>query len=112
MYGHGNDDMRARIADRLASLDAEDRRGEAGQATVALDQQAVGRLSRMDSLQNQAMARATGARRDAERRRLHAALERMESGAFGYCEECGDEIAAGRLELDPACLKCLDCARG
>lgn len=112
MYGHGTEDMRALIADRLASLDREDQRGDAGQATVTLDQQAVGRLSRMDALQNQAMARATGARRESERRRLIAALARMDEGEFGYCEDCGDEIAKGRLRLDPASTKCVDCARG
>lgn len=105
-------EFRALIAGRLAALAEEDARGEAGQATVALDQQAVGRLSRMDALQNQAMARATAGRREAERRRLEAALARMEEGEFGYCEDCGDEIAPGRLRLDPAALRCVECARG
>jgi DnaK suppressor protein len=112
MYGRGSEDMRALIADRLASLDHEDQRGDAGQATVALDQQAMGRLSRMDALQNQAMARATGTRRESERRRLIAALACMDAGEFGYCKDCGEEIATGRLRLDPASIKCVDCARG
>jgi len=103
-------EFRALIGARLAQLDAEDGRGAAGQATVELDQQAVGRLSRMDALQNQAMAKATGARRRAERARLEAALARIEEGEFGYCEECGEEIAPGRLRLDPAALRCVDCA--
>ncbi|QGY00381.1 TraR/DksA family transcriptional regulator [Roseovarius faecimaris] len=104
--------FRALITTRLAALDAEDSLGEAGQATVELDQQAVGRLSRMDALQNQAMAQANAARRKVERTRLHAALARMEEGEFGYCDDCGDEIAKGRLELDPAAQLCIDCATG
>ena len=100
------------IASRLAALDAEDQLGEAGQATVELDQQAVGRLSRMDALQNQAMAKANSTRRQSERLRLEAALARMDEGEFGYCEDCGDEIAPQRLDLDPAATKCIDCARG
>ena len=56
--------FRARIIARLAEIDQEDARGREGQATVELDQQAVGRLSRQDALQSQAMARATHARRD------------------------------------------------
>ncbi len=105
-------ELRDRIAARLAELAEEDARGAAGKATVALDQQSVGRLSRMDALQNQAMARATDARRATERARLTAALARMDAGEYGYCEDCGEEIAAGRLMLDPAATLCVDCARG
>ena len=105
-------EFRSLIEARLEALSSEDALGEAGKATVVLDQQAVGRLSRIDALQNQAMAKATGARRDAERGRLLAALQRLDDGEFGYCDDCGDEIAKGRLQLDPAALKCVDCARG
>lgn len=97
---------------RLAELNAEDQLGETGQATVELDQQAIGRLSRQDALQNQAMAKATQARRQVERKRLAAALVRMDEGEYGYCEDCGDEIAPGRLELDPAATHCVECATG
>ena len=111
-----NDAEQARFRDmilaRLQELEQDDALGEAGKATVELDQQAIGRLSRMDALQNQAMARATGARRDLERRRLLIALEKLDGGEFGYCEDCGDAIAIGRLELDPAAPKCVDCAIG
>ena len=89
MYDKDLSEFRALITTRLAELDAEDSLGEAGQATVELDQQAVGRLSRKDALQNQAMAKATGARRLAERTRLQAALARMEDDEYGYCEDCG-----------------------
>lgn len=105
-------DWRKDILARLDALEAEDALGRSGQATVELDQQAVGRLSRMDALQNQAMARATGARRQAERARLSAALARLDAGEFGYCEDCGDAIAPGRLRLDPAATRCIGCASG
>ena len=52
------------IADLLDELDQEDDLGRGSQAVVALDQQSVGRLSRMDALQAQAMARAAQTRRD------------------------------------------------
>jgi DnaK suppressor protein len=79
---------------------------------VELDQQAVGRLSRMDALQNQAMARAQQSRRDTEARRLRTALHRIETGEFGWCEDCGEAIPARRLELDPAAIRCVSCASG
>ena len=104
--------FRALISARLHELDTGDARGAQGQKTVELDQQAIGRLSRMDALQNQAMARAGHARRQAERQRLLAALTRLDEGEYGYCDDCGDAIARGRLELDPAALRCVECARG
>jgi DnaK suppressor protein len=103
---------RARIEARLVEIDAEDARGAAGQATVPLDQQAVGRLSRQDALLSQSMARATQARRDAERRGLTSALARLDAGEYGYCDDCGEEIAEGRLALDPTARLCVECAAG
>jgi RNA polymerase-binding transcription factor len=105
-------DPASQLHARLASLDAEDVAGHDAQATVQLDQQAVGRLSRMDALQNQAMAQAQGRRRQAERQRIHAALKRIAEDEYGFCTECGDQIAADRLAADPAIALCLDCMRG
>lgn len=104
--------IRAQIMATLADLNRDDALGLSGQATVELDQQAVGRLSRMDALQNQAMAKAGHARRQVLRQRLAAALARMDAGEFGYCEDCGEDIALGRLEIDPAATRCVSCANG
>jgi DnaK suppressor protein len=78
---------------------------------VTLDQQSVGRLSRMDALQMQAMALETERRRHTRVRRIDAALERIERGEFGYCASCGESIAAKRLEFDPTSPRCLGCAQ-
>lgn len=104
--------FRAGLETELAALEAGDALGAEGQKTVELDQCAVGRLSRMDALQGQAMARATGARRAARRRRIAGALQRLEEGEFGYCTECGEEIAPKRLALDPTVATCISCAKG
>jgi len=101
----------ALIHQRLADLETENKLGKDSQSVVELDQQAVGRLSRMDALQNQAMAVAQQNRRDIQTRRLNAALIRLEEGEYGYCEDCGEDIALKRLELDPAASKCISCAR-
>ena len=77
---------------------------------VELDQSRVGRLSRMDALQVQAMSLATDRRREMEIRRIDAALERLACGEFGYCTSCGEEIGMARLELDPAAPTCVACA--
>ena len=91
--------------DRLDAISAEDR------APVTLQQDAVGRLSRMDALQQQAMAQAEERRRQAERSRIRAALERLDEGEWGFCVTCGEEIAQGRLHNDPSLATCVGCAR-
>lgn len=90
----------------LAASDAT----RATRAPVALDQQSVGRLSRMDALQGQAMAKGLEARRAGRLRAIAAALDRIEDGAFGWCEDCGTFIGFGRLDVDPCALRCVSCA--
>ncbi len=79
---------------------------------VELDQTMVGRLSRMDALQEQAMQVETERRRHQELQRIEAALERIDEGEFGYCAVCGDEIELKRLEHDPTVPTCIACAKG
>lgn len=104
--------FRALILETLDAIAEEDRLGHEGQSVVTLDQQAVGRLSRMDALQSQAMAKANQTRRDGKKRALQAALARLDDDEFGYCEDCGEDIAHKRLELDPSVSKCINCASG
>jgi len=79
---------------------------------VELDQASVGRLSRMDALQGQAMAQAVERRRHDEIARVEAALARLAEGEYGACVSCGEDISEERLRLDPATPLCLDCAKG
>ncbi len=99
------------IALRADLLDTSETSAESRQP-VELDQSRVGRLSRMDALQGQAMALEIARRRANEVRRIDAALARIDEGAYGYCVTCGEDIAAKRLDLDPAAAVCIDCARG
>ncbi len=77
---------------------------------VTLDQQSVGRLSRMDALQGQAMAKGLEVRRAGRHRAIVAALGRIDEGEFGYCEDCGEFIGTGRLDVDPCAMRCVSCA--
>ena len=79
---------------------------------VELDQTRQGRLSRQDALMQQEMAKESERRRGVEMQRIDAALKRMEEGDYGYCVTCDEEIAAKRLELDPAIPTCINCASG
>ncbi|WP_300541044.1 TraR/DksA C4-type zinc finger protein [Maricaulis sp.] len=102
------------VRERLTALKAEllelSRSGREDRRPVELDQQSVGRLSRQDSLQVQAMAQAADVRRLQEVRRIDAALQRLDDGEYGWCTECGEAIEARRLEIDPASPRCAGCA--
>lgn len=84
--------------------------GEDAAGTVELDQTRVGRVSRMDALQGQAMSKEMVRRRQIEKQKIISALKRIEADDYGYCVNCGEEVAIKRLELDPATPLCIDCA--
>ncbi|MBX7528088.1 TraR/DksA family transcriptional regulator [Qipengyuania vesicularis] len=104
------DEARDRLLARRAALDAGDAANADAREVVELQQDSVGRLSRMDALQQQAMAQATARRRVAERARIEAALARVDEGEWGWCTACGNEIAEKRLAHDPSVAKCVECA--
>lgn len=86
---------------------------EAGLAdTVHLDQAAVGRISRVDALQAQAMAQAGQRRARLRLERVHGALERMDQDPeeVGICPGCGDSIGLRRLRARPEAVFCVGCA--
>jgi len=84
--------------------------GKSAAGTVKLDQTSVGRLSRMDALQSQAMLKEASRRREQSLRDISKALSRVESGDYGYCEECGEEIAEKRLQINPSAYYCIECS--
>ena len=99
------------LKDRLIRIDDDQAATASERDPVMLDQSRIGRLSRMDALQVQAMAAAQERRRRAERQRIEAALERLADGNWGLCTECGEEIAGARLDFDPTVALCIRCAR-
>ncbi len=110
------DDEQSNYAKRIhiiiAELEAVDIATSDSRAAVVLDQTSVGRLSRMDAMQQQAMANATSQRRKSEIMQAKAALARIKDGEFGYCVECGEDIAPKRLNYNPYLATCITCARG
>ena len=86
-------------------VDAEHWRARLRALAAELD-----RLSRMDALQGQAMSMAARRRRAQLRQRVAAALKRLDEDEFGWCLQCGEPIAAARLEVDPTAPLCIRCA--
>jgi len=102
--------LKAKLIAHRDELQRVSSAGEDARRPVELDQTRIGRLSRMDALQDQAMALETDRRRGLEIERIEAALKRVETGDYGYCLSCGEDIPAKRLELDPSTPVCVDCA--
>jgi len=89
---------------------AVEQSGQESARTVELDQTTVGRISRMDALQGQAMAKKSQQRRAIQLQRIQATLQRINKGTFGYCLRCDEPIQVKRLEFDPTTPLCIDCA--
>lgn len=92
------------------ALSALEQTASQAAAVVELDQTRVGRLSRMDALQGQAMSQESARRRELQLNKIAVALKRIELDDYGNCEECGEEIAFRRLVFDPAITLCINCA--
>lgn len=109
--GLTEDGVRERLTARLSELASQSTVAAEARKPVMLDQQSVGRLSRQDALQQQAMATAQQGRRDQEAHRIRDALKRLAAGDYGWCQICGEPIAVRRLEIDPLALVCVGCAQ-
>ncbi len=93
-----------------SDLLAVEQSGQEAAKIVELDQTAVGRISRMDALQGQAMAKQSQQRRTIQLQRIEASLQRIQKGIFGLCLRCGEDINVKRLEFDPTIPLCIECA--
>ncbi len=78
--------------------------------TVELDQSKVGRLSRMDAMQSQEMAKASQRQRLATLHGIELAFKRLEQGSYGLCLNCDEAINPHRLTANPIAELCIGCA--
>ena len=65
---------------------------------------------RAQQFENNEVVDALGNEAREEIAKISAALRRMDSGDYGLCIECGDEIAESRLDAYPYADECIDCA--
>lgn len=102
--------FRQLLLEQQAELMAISDTGDEAAAVVELDQSRVGRLSRMDAMQAQAMSKEAQQRRVIQLQKIRQALQRIEQDEYGLCLSCGDWISEKRLRVDPANPLCIDCA--
>jgi DnaK suppressor protein len=106
------DELRAELEGQLRKLERSMRVTDQALEPVKLDQSAVGRLSRVDSLQNQGLTRNLQEREQIKLAHVQEALRRLDDGSYGLCVSCGGTIRFQRLYVFPETPACAACGSG
>ena len=101
--------LRNMLVDKQQELIVQQADAEAATQPVTLDQQSVGRVSRIDAIQQQQMAIANQQQTTGLLKQIELALHRIDVGEFGFCTECAEPVAFARLQVQPYASLCLDC---
>lgn len=103
------DELRAVIEDELRVIRRSMSLSADSREPVTLDQTSVGRLSRMDAIQSQAMQQGLHERELGRLGALESALTRIDAGTYGTCTTCNTPIPYGRLLVLPEARTCATC---
>lgn len=103
------EELRAELEGSKSQLEQQLQDAESATGVVTLDQTAVGRVSRIDALQQQSMAVSTRVKAEKSLRRVIAALRRIANDDYGYCGQCDELIEYKRLRVQPEASHCLKC---
>lgn len=108
-----NESEKARFRDKLKTLLSEieeylEKSKDSAEA-VSPDK-GLGRLSRMEAMQDQQMVLELRRRRKRRKLEVINALTRLENDTFGRCIFCGGEISQNRLDAFPEVHTCVSCA--
>lgn len=69
----------------------------------------IGRLTRIDAIQQQGISAASRHRNDIRLRQVVQALNAMDRDSYGLCRKCEDPISYPRLKAGPESPYCLEC---
>jgi len=101
--------FRERLQQLAGEINADLAANKDDAGIVKLDT-SIGRLSRMDAMQNQQMALELRRRRKNQLLRIDNAFKRMDQSRYGKCGKCGKPIDEARLEVFPDVVTCVSCA--
>jgi DnaK suppressor protein len=104
------EDVRRHLVALKAQLEAAGVASAEDLRPVELDQACIGRLTRMDAMQRQAIAQETDRRRLRRLVEIEGALRRIAARDYGHCAACGGPVGEGRLQADPTSTRCIACA--
>lgn len=103
------DQLKGQLLKLESSLQEQLQIGGDASDVVALDQSKVGRVSRMDAMQQQQMALSTRGKSQQRLLKVKSALQAIESGDYGYCRRCDEVIGFPRLQAQPEAPLCIGC---
>ena len=109
---HEREMIRDELLRSLTKLERSMKANGAAARPRDLEQDTVGRLSRVEALQSQGLTKTLAAREQAQLEQIVAALRRLEDGTYGACNCCGGPIPVERLMVFPETLACSTCACG
>ena len=109
---HERDMIRDELLRSLTKLERSLKSSGAAARPRDLEQDTVGRLSRVEALQNAGFTKNLEAREQAQLEQILSALQRLDDGSYGACSGCGAPIPFERLQIFPETLACSTCARG
>jgi DnaK suppressor protein len=104
--------LRERLVELVTDIEGSLRASAGAADPVVLDQSSVGRLSRMDAMQQQAMAKAMRQKAQLRLSQCKAALSAFDRDEYGLCRKCEEPIGYPRLSAKPEAPFCLACQRG
>lgn len=102
-------ELQQALLDLKESLQSQLDHSNEATATVTLDQTLVGRVSRMDAMQQQSVALSTREVTTLKMKRVAVALRAIESGDYGFCRRCDEPIGHSRLQAQPEAALCIVC---
>jgi DnaK suppressor protein len=103
------EELREELVRERARLERTMKSTAEGSRPVEADQSTMGRLARMDALQQQSLTADLHSREQARHAQIEDALERIEHGSYGFCSTCSHPIPYGRLLVFPEARTCATC---
>ena len=100
------DMISTRLKARMAELEAEIARLD----TETSQQLSPSFSEQANELEDLATNESLEARHKTEIGQIRAALNRIDAGSYGICDNCGADIAPARLEVQPDATRCIKCA--
>ena len=79
-------------------------------AAPVVPENSIGRISRMDAINNKSVVEASLRNRKKKLGKLRVALSNVAKPGFGQCANCGNAINPKRIMLMPESSKCIKCA--
>ena len=101
--------LQASLQRQLLELTEQLQISQQAAGVVTLDQTSVGRVSRIDALQQQSMAISTREMAALKLKRVKLAIQAIADNNYGYCQKCDETIAYKRLLAQPEANLCLLC---